>query len=426
MKILLVDDQKEIVDSLKKGIRWGSLPVDQVYTACSAKEAKLILLNFDVDVLITDIEMPEEDGLSLFRWTRQHCENIECIFLTSHADFKYVQEAIKMGGFDYVLQPVRYSEMEAVILKVYDRISQQKKLQQIVDVQKKTLKQKDAILDAILLKCASGKMEEADQIYRHFCEMFLPEYHHCVVYCVLVQVLKWKKITRPWNEKLVKLVLKNVLEEVFISQRAEVGISGQQRNYYWVFLVVERELLNSEIYEKNIETFYQFINQHLDFFIALYPMLRNTEDIFSDTYLSLFNRASANHQNKSGIYKYDVKTVTMQEEKPIELAIQYVKKNINRNFSRADVADYVHLNEEYFSRLFKQQTGDTFQDYVMFEKMEEAKKLLVHSKLSVSIIASKVGYGNFSHFSKMFKRATNQTPQEFRKVHQSCGESHKH
>ena len=51
MNVLLVDDQKAIVESLKNGIQWGKLPVSQVYTACSAEEAKLVLRNFEVDVL---------------------------------------------------------------------------------------------------------------------------------------------------------------------------------------------------------------------------------------------------------------------------------------------------------------------------------------------------------------------------------------
>ena len=64
MNILMVDDQREIVNSLKNGIRWDTLPVEQVYTACSAKEAKLVLVNFQVDVLITDIEMSLLQALS--------------------------------------------------------------------------------------------------------------------------------------------------------------------------------------------------------------------------------------------------------------------------------------------------------------------------------------------------------------------------
>ena len=65
MNVLLVDDQRAVVESLKKGICWEHLEVEQVFTTSSAKEAKLILRNFPVDILVTDIEMPEEDDL---RW----------------------------------------------------------------------------------------------------------------------------------------------------------------------------------------------------------------------------------------------------------------------------------------------------------------------------------------------------------------------
>ncbi len=100
------------------------------------------------------------------------------------------------------------------------------------------------------------------------------------------------------------------------------------------------------------------------------------------------------------------------------MAIRFVKKNLNKNISRTEVAEHVHLNEEYFSRLFRQQTGATFKDFVLSEKMNEAKTLLAHSRLSIGIIASKIGYDNFSHFSKMFKKMTNLTPQEYRKEYQ--------
>ena len=88
---------------------------------------------------------------------------------------------------------------------------------------------------------------------------------------------------------------------------------------------------------------------------------------------------------------------------------------MNKNVSRTEVAGKVNLSEEYFSRLFRQETGDTFKDYILMMKMEAAKELLRDTRLSVSIIASKVGYSNFSHFSQMFKNYSGMTPQEFRK-----------
>ena len=419
MNVLLVDDQKEIVDSLKNGIRWDQLPVEQVYTACSAKEAKLVLMNFVVDVLISDIEMPEEDGLSLCSWAKSRFQGLECIFLTSHADFDYAKEALKMGGFDYILQPVKYEEVERVLLKVWEKIRKNKKMLQIMDTQKKVLEQRNTILDALMSKIIRGKEEDASHIYQHFHEMFQSEYEECAVYPILVQILKWKKITNIWDEQLVRMVLCNVLEELFSEQNGKIGVSCPSENKYWVFLIYEKRKMSEEIIEKNLDTFYQFINENMDFSIAVYPSFNVGENSFPVIYEKLSARAEHNTDKKKGILWEDVAT-SAEEEKDttIDQAIAYIKRNMNKNISRSDVAEYVHLNEEYFSRLFKQETGATFKDYVLSEKMKEAKKLLTHSRLSISIIASKIGYDNFSHFSKMFKKVTNQTPQEYRKEYQ--------
>lgn len=78
-------------------------------------------------------------------------------FLTSHADFAYAKEAIAMGGFDYVLQPVKYREVEAVLLKAWDKISSRKKLRRLENTRKLVIEQRNTILDAMLSKMLRGK-----------------------------------------------------------------------------------------------------------------------------------------------------------------------------------------------------------------------------------------------------------------------------
>ncbi len=420
MNVLLVDDQKAIVESLKNGIHWENLPVEQVYTACSAKEAKLVLMNFAVDVLISDIEMPEEDGISLCQWAKEKFDSLECVFLTSHADFEYAKKAIQIDSFDYILQPVRYKEVERVLKNVWEKIRQSKKIRQMLDTQKMVLEQRSTILDAMVSKMLRGKGEDADQIYQHFKEMFRMEYEECVVYPILIQIQKWKKITNVWDEKLVKLVLGNVMEELFSEQNMKAGVSSVRENKYWVFIIMEKKEMQEEIITCGLQSFYQFIDTNMDFTISMYPaQISHQENGFQNIFEQLCCRAECNGDNRKGIFWEDMERTEEEEgENPIEQALQYIKKNLNKNITRADVANYVHLNEEYFSRLFKQQTGDTFKDYLLMEKMKSAQNLLKHTKLSVSIIASKVGYDNFSHFSKMFKKVTNQTPQEYRKEQQ--------
>ena len=65
MNLLLVDDQPNIISSIVSCIPWHSLGISSIHTATSAAAAREILLNHKIDIMITDIEMPNEDGLSL-------------------------------------------------------------------------------------------------------------------------------------------------------------------------------------------------------------------------------------------------------------------------------------------------------------------------------------------------------------------------
>ncbi len=427
MNLLIVDDQKEIVNSLKNGIHWENLPVEQVYTAGSAREAKLVLVNFQVDVLITDIEMPEESGLDLGQWARENIKDIEIVFLTSHPDFKYAQGAIRLGSFDYILQPVRYADVEKVILRVRDAVEKKKKIKRLENTRDLVAEQRNTILDAMLSKAFGGKSEDAGLIFKHFVEMFQVEYGPCQVTPILVQIMRWKKITNVWDENLVRMVFANVIEELFEDIQVRAAVSCIRDMRYWVFIVLPRPLPSVEVLQQRIEEFFAFLNGHMDFYVSIYgsrQMISEEETgqepgEITELLERLSRRSDQNAEKKTGVFWDDFDDSDEEGgDDFVAAAMDYVKRNINKNILRSDVAEHVHLNEEYFSRVFKANTGVTFKDYVLIEKMKTAQFLLANTKLSVGIIASKVGYDNFSHFSKMFKKITNCTPQEYRKDYQ--------
>lgn len=417
MNILLVDDQKAIVESIKNGISWEELGVERVFTACSTKEAKLWLVNFDIDILLTDIEMPEEDGLELFRWSREHKPGLIGIFLTSHADFAYAKEAISLGGFDYILQPARYEEIEQVVAAAAKKIQQNVRIRKLEKKAKLMMEQRDSILDLMLVRIREGKAEENENLFSRLLEMFDMEYQNCVFWPVEIQVVHFKKVSSGWDEKLIKNVFRNVLEELLEEEKAKVCISSLGISEYLVFVAAEEATISDEKWNQTLHEFWQFINAHMDFLVAVYPEDQAMKELRIDRIVAIWERKNANVGKKAEIFWCDVKKdpeLVVNEER-IRMAVEYIKNNISRNISRSEVAKMLHLNEEYFSRLFKKYTGYTFKDYEMMERINQAKRLLEHSHFSISIIASKVGYDNFSHFSKVFKKTTGYTPQEYRK-----------
>jgi two-component system response regulator YesN len=101
----------------------------------------------------------------------------------------------------------------------------------------------------------------------------------------------------------------------------------------------------------------------------------------------------------------------------IEKVKSYIRSNLDRELSRNEIADHVFLNPEYLSRLFRKETGQALIEYITQERIQTAIGYLVRTNMPVSIIASKVGHSNFSHFSKIFKKVTGMTPNEYRQMH---------
>lgn len=128
MRILLVDDEEDILEGMLAGIDFAALGFDWVYTASSAQEARDILEKEPVDILLTDIEMPGESGLELLDWLRQQNSDIVTMFCTSYANFDYAKKAVEMHSFDYYLKPISYDELrshlEAAIQEVRKKHSE--------------------------------------------------------------------------------------------------------------------------------------------------------------------------------------------------------------------------------------------------------------------------------------------------------------
>ena len=105
------------------------------------------------------------------------------------------------------------------------------------------------------------------------------------------------------------------------------------------------------------------------------------------------------------------------EEETINMCKQYIQNNYNKNIGLMDVAEHVHLSAAYVSRLFKTKTQKKYIDYLNEIRVENAKSLLVFSNEKIKDISTKVGYGSYPYFLRLFKLYTGFTPLEYREKH---------
>jgi len=99
----------------------------------------------------------------------------------------------------------------------------------------------------------------------------------------------------------------------------------------------------------------------------------------------------------------------------IDNALKYIHQHIKKDINLADVAGHIHLNPQYFSRLFKSRTGANFTEYVSRQKIDRAKDLLKNTNMPVYRIAIDLGFSDAAYFSRVFFKFEHETPLQYKK-----------
>lgn len=251
MNVILVDDEEVAVNALKRRVDWKKYGIDEVYIAYSMKEAQKLFQEKVIDVMLSDIEMPQGNGLNLFEWVKSYYPKVECVYVTCHPEFDYMRKALQLGSADYVLKPIDYEELDEVLSQLVERVRRQRRI--------------ESIPTEIMQKAQGGEEE------------------------------------RPKDD---------------------------------VIGTVKR----------------------------------------------------------------------------------YVREHIQEDIYIADLAGQVFLNEQYLMRTFKKTTGMSILEFITNERLWLAKELLINTNYPINRVADMVGYGNYSYFTKIFKRNVGKTPQAFRQA----------
>ena len=114
-KVLIVDDEPIIRKGLRNIINWKNFGCEVVAEAGDGLDGLELIRKHKPDIIITDIKMPETDGLSMIKQMKEDVPDSKIIILTGHRDFDYVHEALKLGVTDFLLKPSRIEELTSAI-----------------------------------------------------------------------------------------------------------------------------------------------------------------------------------------------------------------------------------------------------------------------------------------------------------------------
>lgn len=94
--------------------------------------------------------------------------------------------------------------------------------------------------------------------------------------------------------------------------------------------------------------------------------------------------------------------------------MNFIQDNYSREVSLDDVSGEVNISPYYFSKIFKEETGENFIEYLTRIRMEKAKELLKKPEISVKEAGVQSGYTDPNYFSRIFKKQTGMTPSEYK------------
>lgn len=130
--ILIVEDEPIIRRGIASLIDFESLGISTVQEVENGEQALEKIREEAPDILLTDINMPKMDGITLAQLARTEYPQMRIIFLTGYDYVDYLLSAVKIGVEDYILKPVTKSEIEALLVKVVAKLNEEKRQRELL------------------------------------------------------------------------------------------------------------------------------------------------------------------------------------------------------------------------------------------------------------------------------------------------------
>lgn len=121
-KLLIVDDEDTIRNGIAKYIQLHTDRFDQICTASNGEEAVEIIFRSKPDIMILDMQMPIMDGIEVMREAERAGILPYTLVLSGYDEFRYCQQALRLGARDYLLKPVRSSDILNMVHEAADEL----------------------------------------------------------------------------------------------------------------------------------------------------------------------------------------------------------------------------------------------------------------------------------------------------------------
>ncbi|MGQ8871164.1 response regulator transcription factor [Paenibacillus sp. TSA_86.1] len=249
MQMIIVDDEAHWVDNLSMTKPWHTLGIEQVHRAYSAREALQLIETHPIDIVISDIQMPEMTGIELIERIRIRDKKIKCILLSGYSEFDYAKKAIQHGAVDYLLKPPTDDEIIGAVQKAIDQLNNEWALVSSLSRTQFTLRENlPHLRGRLLLETLQGRRFSASEWERKLDNYDLP-FHTGDAALMLVRMDNEFGHYDSHDQTLIEYAIINMAEEIMGEFMHVWGV--KEEHGYVVFLLQLKEA-NGDIGKETI------------------------------------------------------------------------------------------------------------------------------------------------------------------------------
>ncbi|MFP4660763.1 MAG: response regulator [Halanaerobiales bacterium] len=372
--LLIVEDEKPIREKIINNIDWQGNDY-RVFHASNGEEAIAILEKNDIDILVTDIKMPKVNGIELVKKARLDRKDIKVIIISGHAEFEYAQESIRLGVDDYILKPFRSPRLLEVVNKTRNKLKEEnRQKEEIVKIRKEI----NEYLKKNKLRSTINWLTDDE---------FFKKQSNLISENKVFQLLKTGTIQE----------LEKELDKLYIDLD---NYSSERQKF---LLIMNSIILN--IYKTMKELGYEFVD------------LMRIIDNESLTQIDSMNLEEVKRWLTELFYRVNY-LVSFKKDNRNEKLVEQVKKYMSSNFSEGislnDISKRFNISSGYLSKIFYEQVGENFLDYLNMIRINRAKELLKTTDKKIYEVADDVGFNDSYYFSSWFKKIVGVTPTTYR------------